>query len=431
MLHSVNHISGSVAGTGKPAGPDCAADLLQRRDALLALAESVAGIGHWQIDLREGQLTWSDEVYRIHGVSPDTYSPDIDSAIDFYHPDDASRVSTLVDSAISDRRGFEFEYRLIRPDGTERVVHSRALIQIDDADNVVAVVGVLQDVTDQRDAQLSLEENVARFNLAMLGAGVGLWNWNVPADEFRLSERGARLTGMPLLCTSEALLQSIVMQDRASVLDALAAHIERRESFDVECRVRLGNREIKWIHMSGQARWDEQGVAVQMAGSFQDISERKRHEALRETVDGLARMTGADSRERIENALDLVCRFLGLDYAFVVTTDEGGAVVSHACDAAQKINAGDRLDVESSEVIVAALRQEFLTDRDEFLGNLLAPDVAGPPSAADMIAFGLRTVGAKGSLLVFAARTSSGRVFGQTARSVIQLVAKAVRNELM
>lgn len=431
MLESVTSVPGSTAGPDRQSGPEVGVELLEQRAALLALAESVAGIGHWLIDLRKGELIWSDEVYRIHGVSSGEYSPEIESAIDFYHPDDAARVSTLVDSAISDRRGFEFECRLIRPDGTQRVVHSRAQIQTDAADDVVAVLGVLRDVTDERNTQASLEQQVERFNLASLGASVGLWDWDVPADEFRLSERGARLTDMPLHGTRDTLLDSVVAPDRSGVSDALTAHIERRVPFDVECRVRLGNREIKWIRMCGQARWDDRGRALQMAGSLQDISEQKRHGALRDTIDGLANISGSDSHERIEKTLDLSRRFLGLDLAFVVTTDERGVFVSHACDAGHKIHTDARLVADPVAVARAALRQDFLTDRDEILSCLLASDVAGPPSAADMIALGLCTPADQHALLVFAAHATTGRVFGQSARSIIKLAATAIRNELL
>ena len=137
--------------------------ILQRNE-LLEMAEEVASVGHWHVDLATGALYWSDEVYRIHDVSPEDYTPDINSAIDFYHPEDAARVSSMLDRAISDRRPFEFEFRLVRPDGDIRLVHSRARIRVDENDDVVAVFGIFQDVT-LRKRQESLRQELLNLSL--------------------------------------------------------------------------------------------------------------------------------------------------------------------------------------------------------------------------------------------------------------------------
>ncbi len=107
------------------------------------------GVGHWLLDLRSGSLFWSDEIYRIHGVSKDTYLPNIESAIDFYHPDDAQHVSRMIDVAISERRPFEFNFRLIRPDGETRSVHARGQVRVVDG-TAISVYGVFEDVTRQK-----------------------------------------------------------------------------------------------------------------------------------------------------------------------------------------------------------------------------------------------------------------------------------------
>ena len=92
---------------------------------MLRLAERMANLGHWNIDLVNNRLFWSDQIYRIHGVTPETYTPDLQSAIESYHPDDVELVSQHVDRAINEKAPFEFSARVIRPDGTERHVLSR------------------------------------------------------------------------------------------------------------------------------------------------------------------------------------------------------------------------------------------------------------------------------------------------------------------
>ena len=96
---------------------------------MLLLAERMAGVGHWLIDLRRNTLYWSDEIYRIHGVTAESYEPELDSAIAFYHPDDVESVRAAVSRAVDDKQPFEFEARVIQPSGESRVVNSKSIVQ--------------------------------------------------------------------------------------------------------------------------------------------------------------------------------------------------------------------------------------------------------------------------------------------------------------
>jgi len=425
MPHSVTHMTdASVKGGATVGEPPL------QRTALLELAESVASFGHWQIDLKEGRLFWSDQVFRIHGVARDEYAPDIDSAIDFYHPDDAARVASMLDSAISDRRPFEFEFRIIRPDGAQRIVQSRARVEVDENDTVVSVFGVVRDVTREREAQRRLEQQVERFDLAMQGAGVGLWDWDFDSDAVHLSERGARLTGLGTTCTGEAFLQSVVAQDQVRVREALEAHIDRRVPFDVECRVGLRNRQIKWLRMCGQALWDRHGKVQRVAGSLQDVSQSKRHQALREAITELGATQGLSSEHRVGRLLGLGYRFLGLDFAMVVTTDAKGVIVSHVDDQSGRVRQGTRVGADVDAVRRALSSASVITDCDEVLRNLVPVDAAGPHGAGDMIGAPLRIGRQPQALVVFAGAASSGRIFGETARSVVSVLAQVIGYEL-
>jgi PAS domain S-box-containing protein len=124
---------------------------------LLELAEQLGQIGHWRVSLSDKSLTWSAAIYRIHGVTPDGYTPDIQSALTFYHPDDRDAVTNTLTRAARDGMPFEFSLRLIRADGELRHVKSRGLT-IPGSDGVPsAIFGVFLDVTEQHEANLKLE----------------------------------------------------------------------------------------------------------------------------------------------------------------------------------------------------------------------------------------------------------------------------------
>ncbi|WP_421738170.1 ATP-binding protein [Caulobacter sp.] len=114
---------------------------------LLSLAESVSGVGHWRYVIKTGELRWSDEVYRIHGVSRDSFDPAYNDAIEFFGPEGRETINALVKQSLATGDGYHFEMELRRADGETRIVVSRAVCELDETGAVEAMFGVFQDVT--------------------------------------------------------------------------------------------------------------------------------------------------------------------------------------------------------------------------------------------------------------------------------------------
>ena len=126
--------------------------------ATLELAESMAGVGHFSVDVGTGQVSWSDEVFRIHGFQPGSVDPTLHSAIGAYNPDDAAVVRALVDRALRTGTGYDATLRITRADGEERTTRSKARCEMDAEGRVVRLFGVFQDITETVEAQASLIE---------------------------------------------------------------------------------------------------------------------------------------------------------------------------------------------------------------------------------------------------------------------------------
>lgn len=123
---------------------------------LLSMAEQVAHVGHWRLDAVGGAIVWSDEVFRIHGLEG-PIAPPLDDAITAYHPDDRTRVTNAVQAAIDNAAPFEFEARIVRPDGAVRHIISHGQIEQAPDGTVLAVIGVIQDITLHREVEAQLE----------------------------------------------------------------------------------------------------------------------------------------------------------------------------------------------------------------------------------------------------------------------------------
>ncbi|MEM6383247.1 MAG: PAS domain-containing protein [Pseudomonadota bacterium] len=148
-------------------------DVTERDRQFTALAESKAqldsaaklsGMGYWRIDLINNTLFWSDHIYVIHGVDPKEYTPELQAGINFYHPDDRKEVTEHVNRAIEAGDGFDFEARLVRPDGDVRVVKSIGRTSTNEDGQSDAVFGVFVDVTDDRHRELELRETMQELS---------------------------------------------------------------------------------------------------------------------------------------------------------------------------------------------------------------------------------------------------------------------------
>jgi PAS domain S-box-containing protein len=118
----------------------------------LSEAQSLAHIGHWEWDIRRDAVTWSDELYRIFGLTPSAENVSYAEYLQRLHPEDRAFVDETVQRAFAERRPFAFEHRIVRPDGTERVVASRGRVSVDNGEPI-AMLGTAQDVTEQRQAE--------------------------------------------------------------------------------------------------------------------------------------------------------------------------------------------------------------------------------------------------------------------------------------
>ena len=134
---------------------------LSEKQQLLTLAERMSGVGHWRYDLLTGKIEWSAEVYRIHGVTPETFDPQLDDAISFFHPDDRDHIKLSVANAIATGNGYEFSRRLIGRDGVTHNVTCKAVCETNEAGKVVAIFGLFQDVTNHIRALNAAKEAVA------------------------------------------------------------------------------------------------------------------------------------------------------------------------------------------------------------------------------------------------------------------------------
>jgi len=129
-----------------------AEEVLRMSEASLANAQRIAHLGSWDWNIVTNELRWSDEIYRIFGLTPQQFGATYEAFLDMVHPDDRQYVVDSVNKALHEREAYNIDHRVVRPDGTERIVHERAEITHDENGRAVRMTGTAQDVTEYRQA---------------------------------------------------------------------------------------------------------------------------------------------------------------------------------------------------------------------------------------------------------------------------------------
>jgi PAS domain S-box-containing protein len=131
-------------------------ELIRTRQVIERTQQS-ATIGWWEVDLVDGSLTWSDEVYRIHEVPRDE-PVEIAAALEFYHPDDRDAIETAFERLRTAGEPYDVELRIVTAAGRTRWVRAIGDPRFDDAGDAVGALGLFQDVTERKEYELTLEK---------------------------------------------------------------------------------------------------------------------------------------------------------------------------------------------------------------------------------------------------------------------------------
>lgn len=278
--------------------------------AMLEMSEALAGLGHWRYDLIDKGLEWSDQVYRIHGTEPGAFTPSLAAMGPLYHPADRDEGRRLIERALTTGEGYDTRLRLI-VDGEERVSRSRARVERDEHGRIVALFGVVQDVTETVRAEREQQELVETLKLAEDLAGVGSWRYDVETGDVRWSDHVYRIHGVDPATFDPAIDDAVSFyhpDDRQAVLDWCTRAIEsgKPDAFQMRLIRADGEERIVASHCRPEVAADGQTRALY--GVFQDVTEAARaHEII----------MASEMRYRLlaDNATDIIATY-GIDGRF-------------------------------------------------------------------------------------------------------------------
>ncbi|MCC3423473.1 MAG: PAS domain S-box protein [Microcoleus sp. PH2017_01_SCD_O_A] len=126
-------------------------------------AQRLAHVGNWELDTTTGTVTWSEELFRIHGLEPAATAPSREEQIALIHPEDLEFWHTEVQRGVDFGIPFDFDFRVYRPDGTLRHLNTLGRAEIDASGKVLKLFGTAIDITDRFLAEEALRQAAAEL----------------------------------------------------------------------------------------------------------------------------------------------------------------------------------------------------------------------------------------------------------------------------
>ena len=350
-------------------------EALRRSEARLREAQQLARLGSWEWDIPANVVTWSDELFRIYGLEPQSLQPSYEAFLQRVHPDDRADVDARNHKAFADHQPFEDVKRVVRPDGSVFLMRTQGEVVCGDDGNPVRMVGICEDVTAQvraREAESRLALIVESSNDAIFALTPDrlIASWN-PAAERMFGYTAAEALGRPV--ASLLAHQGAEEHDRLVTAALAGKRIEPYETTLLHSDRCLVEVSLSLSPMRSAARGAIEGVSV----IARDNTERKRLERqLRHLADHDA-LTGLHNRRRFDEELD---RAMAIATRFA----EGSALLLIDIDDFKYVNdtlghaAGDQLLRSVASMIERRVRATDVLARvggDEFALLLPRADV--------------------------------------------------------
>ncbi len=253
--------------------------LVEIRQRFLRLLETIDGVV-WEAEIGVGNTFLSPQVERLFGYSVEEWRADPNFWRAHVHPDDLEEALRIDDAAYNatHSHAYEMSYRLIAKSG--KVVWVRDLCRaVVEPGQPNRMIGLMIDVTQQKNTELELLRSENRYSLATRGSNDGIWYWDLRTDALHVSGRFHQIVGLGSFDLVHSggwrfLEQLIDPEDRARVEAAYRRHLAGNSpNFSVDFRAFHGDGRLVWVNWRGLAEFED-GVAVRMAGSLSDLAER-------------------------------------------------------------------------------------------------------------------------------------------------------------
>jgi len=252
---------------------------LLKNEARLNRSQEIAHLGSWELDLVNDRLFWTDEVYRIFGLTPREEKETYEGFLNAIHPDDREKVdNAFSESIMNNLDGYNIEHRIIREKtGEVRYVHEKCDHFKDSNGRIIRSVGMVHDITDRKKAEVELLGSKQKLTMALENGKIGIWEWDPNTDKLELDAKVEEMFGLEpgSYEQSYSTFESMIYEDDLSHL-RIAIRNSLKKNIPLQTIFRIKSRSGKTRYISARAttyRDDSGNPELIMSGVAFDLTD--------------------------------------------------------------------------------------------------------------------------------------------------------------
>jgi PAS domain S-box-containing protein len=253
---------------------------LVRSELSLKKAQEVGNIGSWEFDLISNKTYWSDELYKIYGLNPENSKPSLELFLSIVHKDDRKKIEGFFDQERTENKIYDIEFRIIKPDGGERIIYNQFIFHFDEAKKPVRMAGINMDITERRRAEEALEESEERFRCSFDHASVGMCILDLDYRYLRINKAFCEMIGYPEKELLADTFRVITHPDDKALNEEYEKKLRAGEikSFQMEKRYIHKKGHTIWGFLNVSAVHNADGDPIYYVAHIQDTTARKQGE---------------------------------------------------------------------------------------------------------------------------------------------------------
>ena len=241
---------------------------LHEKEHLLSESQRIAQIGGWAWDF-SGPIKWTDETYRIYGVSPKTFTPTIETLVNLIHPEDRSAMQHWLEDCTAGKSPGELVFRTILPDGSIHFLSGRGELIYDSENKPILMSGTVQDITERKRVSEELRKSEERLRLSTELANVAVWEYDFISNSMSRSSNHDQLYELEWQekWDINTFLNATHPDDREysnSIIQKSVA-VGGPDNYKFDFRVVYPDQSIHWLNVTGQVverNTEGQGIIV-------------------------------------------------------------------------------------------------------------------------------------------------------------------------
>lgn len=245
---------------------------LQKNESRLKEAQQIAQIGNWELDLVNGKLHWSDEIFAIFEIDKKKFEASYDAFLKAIHPEDRDKVNQAYTRSLEIREPYEISHRLLLPDGRTKWVNERCTTFYDTQGKPIRSVGTVQDITKHMKA----EETIALYASVFERSGEAIVIADAKNKILATNETFHKLTGFSQQEALGQYLYTLVSAKSAAEENQLIGRNLNENSFwqgEISNLHKNGHNYTAWLSIT--AVRNTENKIINYIASFTDITEHK------------------------------------------------------------------------------------------------------------------------------------------------------------